>query len=220
MDVVSVEALLCLSEAQLLLCQGPFLHCGPHLCALFNRLMHQCSSFQLYKQQRQSLPEIYLLEEREPSQKKKHLKKSPWAFSFAGATKEVLACSVRLFSRVPGTAEKLGCLFAEGLLSAERDALDSGTFATSCWCELANFPFPLSPELVLPVSLVSLEDRPLLLSCGISVKVLPDPRLPIVCSSFDAVRFSCLLVAVLVLSLCAGASLFDFSLDKGLVPLG
>ena len=48
-DVVSVEALLCLPEAQLLLCQRSFLHSGPHLSALVNRLMHQCSSFHPYK---------------------------------------------------------------------------------------------------------------------------------------------------------------------------
>lgn len=152
--------------------------------------------------------------------KKTYPAKSPWDFSFAGATMELLACSVKPFSCVPGTAAELGSLFAEGLLSADRDTLESGTCGTSCWCELATFPFPLSPELVLPVSLVSLEGRPLLLSCGISVNVLPGPRLSILCSCFAAVRFSCLRVAVLPPSLCARASLFDFSLEKGLAPLG
>lgn len=133
---------------------------------------------------------------------------------------ELLACSVKPLSGVPGTAGELVSLFAEGLLSAERDALESGVCATSCCCELTTFPFPLSPELVRPVSLVSLEGRPLLLSWGISVKVLPCPRLPILCSSFAAVRFSCLRGADLVPSLCAGDSLFDFSLDKALAPLG
>lgn len=45
-DVVSVEALLCLSEAQLLLCEGPVLGGGgPPLCALFSTLMHQSCGF-------------------------------------------------------------------------------------------------------------------------------------------------------------------------------
>lgn len=219
-DVVSVEALLCLSEAQLLLCQGPFLRSGPHL---FNRLMHQCSSFHPYKQRQSGLPEIHLVKKTYSSQEKKNCAHPPWDLSLAGATVELLACSARPFSGVPGTTGERVSLFAEGLLSAEIDTLESGTCATSCCCELATFPFPLSPELVLPVSLVSLEDRPLLLSWGTSVKVLPGPRLPwppILCSSFAAVKCSLLRVADLVASLCAGASLFDFSMDKALGPLG
>lgn len=219
-DVVSVEALLCLSEAQLLFSQGPFLHSGPHLSALFNRLMHQCSRFHPYKQHRhRSLAEIHLVEETQSPQQKKN---SPWDFSFAEARVELLACTEKPFSGVPGTTGEPVSLFAEGLLSVERDTLESGACANSCCCccEFAPFPFPLSPELVLPVSLVSLDGRPLLLSWGMSVKVLPCPRFPILCSSFAAVTFSCLRGADLVPSLCAGASLFDFSPDKALAPLG
>lgn len=136
---------------------------------------------------------------------------------------ELLACSARPFSGVPGTAGDLVSLFAEGLLSTERDALESGASATSCCCEPAPLPLPRSPELVLPLSLVSLEGRPLLFSWEVSVEVLPCPRLPwllILWSSFAVVRFSLLRGADLLASLCAGASLFDFSLDKALAPLG
>lgn len=57
-DVVSVEALLCLPEAQLLLRQRPIIPRGPHL---FNGLLHQCSPLHPYEQRPQSrLPEIYL----------------------------------------------------------------------------------------------------------------------------------------------------------------
>lgn len=122
------------------------------------------------------------------------------------------------FSGVPRTEAELRSLFAEGLLSADRDTLKSVGCATSCWCMLATFPFPLSPELVRPLSLINLEDRPLLLSSGISFTVFPGLRLSILCSSLAA-RFSCLRLTVFVPSLCVRASLFDFSVHKDLTPL-
>lgn len=86
--------------------------------------------------------------------------------------------SVWPFSGVPGATGELVSLFAEEVLSAEIDTLVSGSCATGFCCELATFPFPFSPELVLPVCLVILEGRPLLLSWGMSAKVLPGSQLP------------------------------------------
>lgn len=146
----------------------------------------------------------------------------PWDFSFARALVELLACSVSPLSGVTGTTEELLSLFAEGLLSAERDVLDSEACGTRCCCKLAPFPLPLSPEPVLPVSLLNLDGRPLLLSWGVSVEVLPCPRLtwlPILCSSLAVVLFSLLRLADLWPSLCTRVSLLDFSVDKALAPL-
>lgn len=88
---------------------------------------------------------------------------------------ELLAWSLSPLSGVPGTTGE-GSLFAEGLLSADTEGLQSGSLGVSCCCEFATLVLPLSPELVLPDSLVSLEGRPLLLSWGVSVDDLPCPQ--------------------------------------------
>ena len=176
MDVVSVEALLCLSEAQLLLRQGSFLHGGSHLCGLI-RPMHQCWSFHPpYKQQRTCSPlDPHLVMKKLPSQEN-HSANLPWDFSFAGVITEPLPCTAGPPSGVPVTTGEVVSLFAEGLLSAEKEALESGTCVVSCCWEFA--PLPLSPELVLPVSLFSLGGRPFLFSWGVSVVPSALPTAP------------------------------------------
>lgn len=99
-----------------------------------------------------------------------------WDFE-AEAPVELLACWERPFAGTAATTGEQASLFCEGLLSAERDPLQSGACATCSCCELPTRPWPLSPELVLPDSLFNLEGRPLLLSWGLSEEVLPGLRL-------------------------------------------